>query len=264
MENLKEIAIITGASSGIGYEMALLFAKQKTDILIVARDEQKLMIIKESIEKQYNIKVYAVAADLSVREGIKAIHDVVNAHNLTVTYLVNNAGFGDYGSFIDRNMDNYAGMINLNILSLTELTHYYSKVMVNNGRGKILNVASTAALQPDPFFAVYGATKAYVASLTEAIHKELENTGVTTTVLSPGPTRTNFTDRADMNNARLFEGGVMSAKEVALVGFKGMMKGKLHVIPGFRNKLMGFFSSITPSGKLRLSIAARMMATSKK
>jgi short-subunit dehydrogenase len=257
---MKEIAIITGASSGIGYEIAHLFAEQKNDILMVGRNEQKLLNIKKSIEGQYKTTVYTVAADLSEREGLQKIYDLVNANNLTVTYLVNNAGFGDYGNFIDRSMEKYSAMISLNVLSLTELTYYYGRLMVKNGKGRILNVASTAGIQPDPFFAVYGATKAYVISLTEAIHKEFENTGVTSTVLSPGATATSFMERADMANAKLYEKGVMSAKEVALAGFQGMMKGRLHVIPGFRNKLLGFFSSITPSSKLRLNFAAKVMA----
>jgi short-subunit dehydrogenase len=133
--------------------------------------------------------------------------------------------------------------------------------MIQNGKGRILNVASTAGIQPDPYFAVYGASKAYVISLTEAIHKEFEKTGVTATVLSPGATKTEFMERADMNNAKLYDQGVMTAKEVARVGFNGMMKGKLHVIPGLKNKILAFFSSITPSSKIRLNIAANVMAT---
>jgi short-subunit dehydrogenase len=257
---MKEIAIITGASSGIGYELAVLFAKDKKDILIVARDMQKLLQIKNSIEERYKIHVHIVAADLSKPEGISAIYDIVHTHNWMVTELVNNAGFGEYGPFIDRSMEKYAEMIHVNISSLTALSYFYGKEMVKHGFGRILNVASMAGLQPDPNFAVYGATKAYVISLTEAIHKEFENTGVTSTVLSPGATESNFMERADMNNAKLYAKGVMSAKEVALVGYIGMMKGKLHVIPGFKNKLLGFLSGITPSGKLRLKIAANIMS----
>jgi len=133
--------------------------------------------------------------------------------------------------------------------------------MIKNGKGRILNVASTAGIQPDPYFAVYGASKAYVISLTEAIHKEFEKSGVTATVLSPGATKTEFMERADMNDAKLYESGVMTAKEVAEVGFEGMMKGKLHVIPGFKNRILAFFSSITPSSKLRLNMAAKVMSS---
>jgi len=257
---MKEIAIITGASSGIGYEIAKLFAIDQTDILIVARDKRKLLRIKNEFEDLYKISVFTVEADLSTSDGIQAIHSEVIAHNLNVTSLVNNAGFGDYGAFIDRRMENYREMISLNILGLTELTYHYGKEMVKRGKGRILNVASMAGLQPDPNFAVYGATKAYVISLTEAIHKEFENTGVTVTVLSPGATATNFMERADMNNAKLYASGVMSSLDVAREGYNGMMKGKLHVIPGFKNKILGFFSGIMPPGKLRLSVAAKIMA----
>jgi short-subunit dehydrogenase len=257
---MKEVAIITGASSGIGYEIAQLFAQQKINVLIVARNKNKLEQMKNSMEKQFNITVYCVATDLSTGEGVEDINHCVDANKLTVNYLVNNAGFGDYGFFTDRSMEKYSEMLGLNIISLTELTYFYAKQMIRNGKGRILNVASTAGIQPDPYFAVYGASKAYVISLTEAIHKEFEKTGVTATVLSPGATKTEFMERADMNNAKLYEKGVMTAKEVAKVGFNGMMKGKLHVIPGFKNKMMAFFSSITPSRKLRLIMAAKVMA----
>ena len=256
---MKEVAIITGASGGIGYEIALLFAQQKIDIVIVARNEKKLQNIKSAIEQQYNITVFCVATDLATSEGIVDINHCVNTNNLSVNYLVNNAGFGDYGFFTERSMEKYSEMLGLNIISLTELTYYYAKQMIKNGKGRILNVASTAGIQPDPYFAVYGASKAYVISLTEAIHKEFENTGVTATVLSPGATKTKFMERADMSDAKLYESGVMSAKKVAQVGFDGMIRGSLHVIPGFKNKVLAFFSSIMPSSKLRLNIAAKVM-----
>ena len=256
---MKEVAIITGASGGIGYEIALLFAQKKIDILIVARNEKKLENIKSAIEQQYNITVFCVATDLSTSDGFVDINSCVNTNELSVNYLVNNAGFGDYGSFTERSMEKYTEMLGLNIISLTELTYYYAKQMIKNGKGRILNVASTAGIQPDPYFAVYGASKAYVISLTEAIHKEFENTGVTATVLSPGATKTKFMERADMSDAKLYESGVMSAKKVAQVGFDGMMRGSLHVIPGFKNKVLAFFSSIMPSSKLRLNIAAKVM-----
>jgi len=241
--------------------MAKLFARDRIDLLIVARDEQKLLGIKETLEEQHKIKVFVVAADLSSAKGMQAIHDTVTSHGLFVKYLVNNAGFGDYGAFIDRSIEKYREMIGLNIMGLTELTYHYGKEMVRHGKGRILNVASMAGMQPDPNFAVYGATKAYVISMTEAIHKEFEKTGVTVTVLSPGATATNFVDRADMGNSRLFEKGVMSSQEVARAGYSGMMIGKLHVVPGFKNKLLAFISGITPSGKLRLDIAAKVFAS---
>ena len=257
---MQEVAIIAGASGGIGYEIALLFAQKKIDILIVAKSKRKLEKIKSAIEQQYNITVFCVATDLAKSEGFVDINNCVISNKLSVNYLVNNAGFGDYGFFTERSMEKYSEMLGLNIISLTELTYYYAKQMIKNGKGRILNVASTAGIQPDPYFAVYGASKAYVISLTEAIHKEFENTGVTATVLSPGATKTKFMERADMSDAKLYESGVMSAKKVAQVGFDGMMRGSLHVIPGFKNKLLAFFSSIMPSSKLRLNIAAMVMS----
>jgi short-subunit dehydrogenase len=260
MTSMKEIALITGASSGIGYEIAKLFAADKTDLLIVARNEKKLLEIKNEFEDQFKIDVFTVTADLSSNEGIQTVYDAVNTNKLIVSYLVNNAGFGDYGAFIDRRMEKYKEMIQLNIVSLTELSYHFGKEMVKRGKGRILNVASMAGLQPDPNFAVYGATKAYVISISEAIHKEFENTGVSVTVLSPGATASNFMERADMNNAKLYASGVMASLDVAMEGYNGMMKGKLHVIPGFKNKILGFFSGIMPPGKLRLSVAAKIMA----
>lgn len=257
---MKEMALITGASSGIGYEIAKLFATNKINLLLVARDVQKLLRIKNAFEKQFNIEVFIVKADLASRKGVQVIRDLVSANQFTVQYLVNNAGIGDYGSFIERSMEKYTEMIHLNMLSLTELTYYYGNEMVKRGQGKILNVASMAGIQPCPHFAVYGATKAFIISLSEAIHKEFEHTGVTVTVLSPGATESNFMERADMNNAKLYAKGVMSSEDVAREGYAGMMNGKLHVIPGFKNKFLGFFSGIMPSSQLRLRIAANIMS----
>ena len=257
---MKEIALITGASTGIGFEIAKLFAADNINLLIVSRDKQKLLKIKDEFENQYKIDVYTLASDLSSDSGVQNILDVVKSNSLIVNYLVNNAGFGDYGAFIERSIEKYREMVHLNILSLTELSYYYGKEMVKRGKGRILNVASMAGLQPDPNFAVYGATKSYVISLTEAIHKEFEHSGVTVTVLSPGATTSNFMERADMGNAKLYASGVMSSVDVAREGYNGMMKGELHVIPGFKNKILGFFSGIMPPGKLRLSVAAKIMA----
>lgn len=258
---MRDVALITGASSGIGHEMALLFAEKGIDVLLVARNEGKLLNIQQAMTKDYPVKVYTLATDLSTPEGVDDILDFVKATGLRVAYLVNNAGFGVYGNFIERSWQKYAEMIALNVESLTALTYHFGRQMADAGKGRILNVASTAGFQPDPYFAAYGATKAYVISLTEALHKELESSGVTVTVLSPGATRTEFMDRADMGHTKLFDSGVMSARDVAHVGFQGMMQGKLHVIPGWKNRVMAFFSSITPSSKWRLALTASVMGT---
>ncbi|HBB25075.1 MAG TPA: short-chain dehydrogenase [Bacteroidetes bacterium] len=257
---MKDVALITGASRGIGFELALLFAQQRIDVVIVAHDSQKLLDARKAIASNSSVKVHAVAADLSTIEGTDVVRNYIDENNLRVKYLVNNAGFGDYGPFIERNMETYSRMIRLNIEGLTALTYTYARDMVRNGNGRILNVASTAGYQPDPHFAVYGATKAYVVNFTEALHKELSDTGVTATVLSPGATRTDFISRADMLNAKLYDSGVMSAKDVALAGFRAMMSGKLYVIPGFKNRFMTFLSGVTPSRRLLLEVSARIMS----
>ncbi len=256
---MEKIALITGASGGIGLELATLFAQDKTNLLLIARNEAKLREIKQILEKQYPIKVYLVATDLSVIEGLHAIQDFVTQNNLQVEYLVNNAGFGDYGAFVERSIEKFREMISLNISMLVELTYHFAQKMKLNGSGKILNVASTSGFQPDPYFAVYGASKAFVINFTEALHKELEKAGVSATIISPGPTATGFTDKADMEDAKLYKSGVMNAKDVAVIGYKAMHKGKLHVIPGLRNKVMATLSSIMPSGYLRLNLAAKIM-----
>ena len=165
---MEKVALITGASGGIGLELARLFAYDKKNLLLVARNESKLAKIKQELEKDHLIKVFILAVDLSLIEGFYSIQEFVKQHNLLVEYLVNNAGFGDYGAFTERSIEKYREMLGLNINALTELTHSYAKEMVERGSGRILNVASVAGLQPDPYFGVYGATKAYIISLTEA------------------------------------------------------------------------------------------------
>ncbi|MCZ8090913.1 MAG: SDR family NAD(P)-dependent oxidoreductase [Flavobacterium sp.] len=144
---MKEVAIIAGASGGIGYEIALLFAQKKIDILIVAKSKRKLEKIKSAIEQQYNITVFCVATDLAKSEGFVDINNCVISNKLSVNYLVNNAGFGDYGFFTERTMEKYSEMLGLKINSLTELTYYYAKQMIKNGKGRIVNVASNAGIQ---------------------------------------------------------------------------------------------------------------------
>jgi len=260
---MNEVALITGASGGIGYEIALCLAKRNIDVILVARSADKLQRAKESLPNVGRSRIYTVVSDLSNSEGVDAVINFVSQRNLTVSYLVNNAGFGDYGLFVDRSPEKYSEMIRLNIESLTRLTHHFATGMISSGKGRILNVASTAGFQPDPRFAVYGATKAYVINFTEALHKELANTGVSATVLSPGATRTDFMQRADMKDAMLYQGSVMAASRVAEAGIAGMMAGKLHVIPGLRNRIMALLSSITPSRYLRLVIAGIVMRPSR-
>lgn len=260
---MEKVALITGGSGGIGFEIAKLFAKDKINLILVARSLNKLQKSKQILESQFSVKVYIIDTDLSIIEGLGKIRDYCLQKDLTVEYLVNNAGFGDYGALVDRSIEKYREMIGLNISMLTELTYYFAKKMVENGSGRILNVSSVAGIQPVPYFAVYGASKAYVINFTEALHKELEKTGVTATILSPGVTETGFMKRADMSSAQIYRSGVMQPDKVAMVGYKGMMKGKLQVIPGINHKLMALLSSMTPSSQIRLTISANIMKKAK-
>jgi hypothetical protein len=255
----QETALITGASGGIGYEIARLFAIEGINLILVARSTDKLNEIKHSFERDYMITVKTISIDLSSIEALTPTIELIKKENNTIDYLVNNAGYGLQDAFLNGSTDNYISMINLNINALTYFTHTIGEQMVKTGKGKILNIASIAGFQPDPYFAVYGATKAYVISLSEAIHKEFENTGVSVTVLSPGLTQTGFIERAEMQGSKMLQAGIMSADLVAKSGYKGMMKGKRHVVPGTGNKIMTFFTKIFPTSTFKLSLLGKMM-----
>jgi uncharacterized protein len=257
--NKKSRALITGASGGIGLALAKLFARNGIHLLLVARSLDKLTGIKETLEKEFKIDVNILSLDLSAEGAYLQLLDHISKENLQIEYLVNNAGFGLQDAFLNGGVDNYISMINLNINTLTCLTRTIGEQMVTNGKGRILNIASIAGFQPDPYFAVYGATKAYVVSFSEAIHKEFEYTGVSVTVLSPGLTQTGFIERAEMQGSKMLQAGIMSADLVAEAGYKGMMKGKRHVIPGISNKFMAFFTRIFPTSAFKLNLLAKMM-----
>jgi len=252
----NKVALITGASGGIGYELALVCAKNGHDLVLSARSEAKLESIKVDLEAQYGIKVHLFPADLSVMGKPKELYSYCHRHHIAVDYLVNNAGYGDYRPVADAEPEILSNMLHLNIIALTELSALFVKDMVKRGSGRILNVASTAAYQPVPRLAVYSASKAYVVSFTEALHAELKKTGVTATVLSPGATTTGFMDRAEMNKSAIAQGAQSKAADVAKAGYDAMMSGKLYVIPGFLNKLLAFSTHVMPSRRAVLAISA--------
>ena len=250
-------ALITGATSGIGLELALLFAKDSVNLLLVARNEQKLSEIKQEFEQNYKIKVDFLALDLSLSKSIKEIDNYLNINKLEIDFLINNAGFGDFGLFTERDFEKYREMIFLNINALTELTHILVKKMTAKNSGKILNVASIAGLQPVPNMAVYGATKAFVLSFSEALKYELRKTNVSVTALLPGPTDTNFFNRADGEKSRMTDMN-MPPEKVAQIGYNAMHKGKRKVIAGCPNKIMGFFAKILPINNFSLKIVEKI------
>jgi short-subunit dehydrogenase len=236
---MNKTALITGATSGIGYELAYVHAKQGANVVLVARSKDKLEQIKNDLENNYNINAYIIEKDLSLNNSALDVYDEIIKNNITVDYLINNAGFGDFGFLNDSDWGKLERMINLNITALTQLTKLFVKDMIHRGNGKILNVASTAAFQPGPTMAVYYATKAYVLSFSEAINNEVSGSGVTVTTLCPGPTKSGFQEVASLRESRLVKGRILAtSKEVAEYGYKAMLKGKSVAIPGIVNYLM--------------------------
>jgi uncharacterized protein len=232
-------ALITGASNGIGLELAKVHAAKGGNLVLVARNKVKLDELKASLEKQYSIKVYTIGKDLSAPNAAHEVYNETNQNNIRIDYLINNAGFGDFGMFADSDWNKDLQMINLNITALTQFTKLYLKDMLKRGQGKIMNVASTAAFQSGPTMAIYYATKAYVLSFSEAINNELENKGITVTALCPGATESGFQAAAAMEESALVKGKKLpSSKEVAEYGYAAMIKGKTVAIHGLMNYLM--------------------------
>lgn len=235
---MNKTALITGASSGIGLELARIFAKNKTDLVLVARSKDKLEALRDELIKSSGVKVKIFSADLSILNNCKLLIDKLKSEDIIIDYLINNAGFGTSGFFTETDLQKEIQMINLNITALTYLTKIYAIEMKQRGMGKIMNVSSTAAFQPGPLMAVYYATKAYVQSFSEALANELNGTGVTVTVLCPGPTASGFQSAANIENIKLFEGRkIPTSAEVALFGYKAMMKGQAVAVHGLVNKI---------------------------
>ncbi len=232
-------AVITGASSGIGLEIARLFAADRHDVLLVARRESRLQEVAALLTREFGIAASFLAADLGAPGGARRVLEEIARRRLTVDALVNNAGFGLYGAFSESDPRATLEMVEVNVTSLTELSRGVLPSMVERRSGRILNVASTAAFLPGPLMAVYYATKAYVLSFSEALANELSGTGVTVTALCPGPTRTAFQERAGLSGSRLFAGPLVGdARRVARAGYRGMVRGRRLVVPGLANKAM--------------------------
>jgi short-subunit dehydrogenase len=234
-----QTALITGASSGIGYELSKLFARDGFNLVLVARSSGALDRVAEKLRSAFKVSVRTLAKDLSNPRVPAELYADLTRDGITVDVLVNNAGYGVYGKFIETDLGEELGMLQVNMVSLTHLTKLFLPEMVARGQGGVLNVASTAAFQPGPLMAVYYATKAYVLSFTEALANEVKGTGVRVTVLCPGPTRSDFQARAQMEQSRLIHHRkLMDAGTAAEIGYAGFMKGRPLVIPGTVNKLL--------------------------
>ena len=257
----KQTALITGASGGIGLELTKEFARDGYNLVLVARSKEKLEAIAADLSKQYNISATVVAKDLSKASAPDELYNELKTQGIGIDALVNNAGFATYGKFVEIPLEQELQEMQLNMVTLTHLTKLFSKDMVERRNGKILNVASTAAFQPGPLMAVYYATKAYVLSFSEALANELEGTGVTVTVLCPGPTESGFQERAAMQDSKLVQKGgmmrMMTSPEVAKQGYEATKRGQVLVIPGFTNQVGAFLPRFTPR-KLTTRIARSM------
>ncbi len=244
---MKNVALITGASSGIGRELAFIHAAEKGNLVIVARRQAELESLKKEIESKYGVQVKIIVKDLTKPEAPQEIYNEIKQAGINIEFLINNAGFGGLGKFHEREWNQDEAMINLNIMALTSLTRIFLPDFVQKNRGRILNVSSTASLMPGPLQAVYFATKAYVTSFSNAIAEELHDTNVTVTALLPGATETEFGKVSGMDKTNLFV-NTYSAKMVAEDGYKSMMKGKLNKIAGvnFSQRLMMAFIPLSP------------------
>jgi uncharacterized protein len=249
----REIALITGASSGIGLDLARLMAPD-FDLIVTARNLHQLEKIGRELESMHGNHVHVVAGDLARPEAPQQIFSEIERRGLAVDILINNAGYGASGVFAESSLQNELGMIQVNIAALTALTKLVLPGMIRRRRGKIMNVASTAGFQPGPLMAVYYASKAYVIMFSEAIAHELKGAGITVTCLCPGATATRFAQRAEMEKSRLFRLGAMRSIDVAKAGYKGMMRGKTMVIPGLLNKAVAMSVRFSPR-KLVTSIS---------
>lgn len=239
------LAIVTGASSGLGKDFSYLLSEKGYDLIICARSKNALIEIKNDLESKYHNHVEVVSCDLSIEEDVLMNY----TKNMKIDLLVNNAGFGDFGEFIESDITKLENMVDLNIKSLMKLTHFFAGKMKNEGTGKILNVSSIAAFQPGPFMSAYYATKAFVLSLSEGIDYELKPYGVRVSALCPPPTKTKFFDNAGASQSKVLSlTKSLESSDVVKYGYKKMMKNKRVIVPGFGYRLLIFFERFIPRG----------------
>jgi short-subunit dehydrogenase len=261
-QNRGKTALITGSSSGIGFELAKIFAQEGYNLVLVARSEKTLQQQAEELNQKHGVSVKIIVKDLARPGAAQEVYHELEQAGIKIAVLVNNAGFATYGKFTEIELNTEVELMELNMVTLTALSKLFLPGMIERHDGKILNVASTASFQPGPLMAVYYASKAFVLSLSEALASELEGTGVTVTALCPGPTQTGFQQRAAMEESRLVNGRkIMDSATVARIGYEAMQKGKTVVIPGLRNLVMAESVRFTPR-KLVTRIVKNMQARS--
>jgi len=251
-------ALITGASNGIGLELAKIHASKGDNLVLVARNKGKLDELKTELEAKFSVNVHTIGKDLSAPQSAKEVYEETSRQSIQIDYLINNAGFGDFGMFVDSDWNKDEQMINLNITTLSYFTKLYLQDMVKRGSGKIMNVASTAAFQSGPTMAVYYATKAYVLHFSEALDNEVRDKGVTVTALCPGATESGFQAAAAMEESALVKGKKLpTSKAVAEYGYAAMMRGKTIAIHGLINSILAISVRFMPR-KLVVMVTRKM------
>ncbi len=252
----RRTALVTGASVGLGREFARRFAADGFDVVLVARDRERLERLRDELARDHGVGARVLVADLADPASPGRIHAELREAGIVVDVLVNNAGFGGYGRFHETDLDHELSMIQVNVASLVALTKLFVRDMVSRGSGHVINVSSTAAFQPGPLQAVYYATKAFVLSFSEAIDNELSGTGVRVTAFCPGPTRTEFHARAGTETS--FRGlRQMSAEEAVRQGYAGYRRGRRVVIAGTLNRILAFSTRLAPR-RLTTAVARRL------
>lgn len=232
MTNHNQTALITGATSGIGFELAKLFAYDNYNMVLVARDEEQLIEIATELQEMGAGRITIISKDLSVQNAAAEVHHITSQHNIHVDVLVNNAGMGEYGLFSETNLDKELCIIQLNIVAMVQLTKLYMKDMIEHDReGRILQLASVSSYQPSPMLAVYAATKAFVLSFSDAIATELRDTDIKVVSLIPGPTDTDFFRKAGMEHTKAAHDHLEDPDIVAMAGYSALIKGELHAYP---------------------------------
>ena len=250
---MKTYTLITGASSGLGYQFALLARAENRDLLLISNDEQRLKRAKDDISKttKSSADILILSADLTKLKSFGKIESFIQKNNIIVDTLINNAGFGDYGPLASADSRRQLEMINLNIAILTGLTRLVLPGMIARKRGNILNMSSMAAFYPGPYMSVYYASKHFVLAFSEAIREELRDSSVNVTVFCPGPTNTGFATNAHATKNSLFAKRLPTAERVAFIGWRGMKNGKAIVLVGKRDRLSVFIARFLPRSLIR-------------
>ena len=262
MKKTNQYALITGATSGFGYEFAKLFAADGYNLVLVARSEERLEAVSGELIEQYGVEVLPLSCDLFEPETPQAIYDTVREHGITVNVLVNDAGQGEHGLFTETDFKRELDIIQLNVTAVVHLTKLYLKDMVERNEGKILQVASLLAVYPTPLMAVYAASKAFVLAFTESLISELKDTEVTMTALLPGASDTDFFHKAGAEHSYVYqETNLSKPEDVAKDGYDALMKGERKVVSGFKNKMQAAMANVMPDSALAGMMKKQMEPT---